>query len=381
MGDVWFLSMIFPRDKDLDSVEKKFAEAIGTRIDDIKEQEIKDLKELKVLDITRSMPINLTNTYFYLHKNKLNGLAIFTIVSYVSLNGLRGEKRLEFLKKVGVATSKLEPLLAYGGIGGYIEDRLLNAEFEYYSDPYFLCLEPIVPLEDEPGDYDFLFNEKNHETIEKIKKVLPKKELLLLLKKYSAALIQGKQGAGVIRNGFDEAECIWRPRYFLRKAIREIGIDLSEGFTELYYYDFHLKKEPENAPKILSIVNNNIEKKYQWWDFATRNALGHAFVYEPRETYKTFKKYYQTHKGLFGFSQPSGQSIGELLIKEYISSDREYGADFFDKMVGGNVISQEEATKLKTKYIDATKNNDNVAGWKVLGEVAQRLDKKFLEIQ
>lgn len=369
MSEVCVLNIIFPSNEDLDMVEKKLVESLG--------QEIRKGELLGGAWERYILIEPAHDSYFYLSKHKGDRLAVFGIISSSSLGNLIGKDLFEFLEKIGDATSKLDPLLAYwyytGSFGGEV---LMGSEFEYYAEPYFFCLEPTKEDEDRRHENGFLFDGKNRQKIEEIKKVMPREELLKLLEKHSKKLILGKCGAGIIKEvGYDA----FYPRYFVRKAVRGKNINLPEGFTELLYYDLEFEKEPENAGKMLDIVNNNLEKISLDWRYEIKRALRHAFKYKPKETYKTFEKYCQMHK--LEFSPTQEQSIGRIFIEECTSFDEEYAVVFLDNMVEVRVLTQKEASDLKIEYSEAKKNRDNFARRNVLGKIGKYLDKKFGGIQ
>ncbi len=370
MGEVCVLKLVFPPNEDLDIVEKKFVESLG--------QEIRR-GELIGGVWERYILIEQADSYFYLSKHKDDRLALFGIISSTSLSGLTGKDLFEFLNRIGDATSKLDPLFAYWEYtGSFGVEIVMESEFEYYSEPYFFCLEPVVERGDKGDDVGFLFDEKTHQKIEEIKKVMPRDELLALLEKHSKKLVLGKCGAGIIKEvGYDA----YYPRYFVRKAVREKNINLPEGFTELLYYDLEFEKEPENAGKLLDIVNNNLEKISIDWECEIMKALQHAFRYKPKEAYITFQKYYLANKENldFGGSWYKGDSVGEMILGRYLEDKEEH--IFFGKMIEAGVLTQKEASELETKYTEAMHNKDYQTVRKVLREVGQHIDKKWGGLQ
>jgi hypothetical protein len=166
------------------------------------------------------------------------------------------KNREETLKILKESIQKIQPDIAYFGTEG-----LTDSEYEYHADPYYFCLEATdYTNKNKPEEYLFL-KEKNKK-LEEIKKILTKKELFELIKKYSDRTIEINNNLVVIRDGsrytHKVASDIY-PRYFIRKELRKRGIKLGEGEAEKYF-----KSEMIIAPhrmKEAGLINQKIYDK------------------------------------------------------------------------------------------------------------------------
>ena len=210
MGEVCYLDLFFNSQENLDEKEKEFLKALEPNIRTKGQSGI---------------AIDLAHAYFTIYKKKEKGYGKLSLSSATSLSELHGKKLNKFLEIVGNAASKVDPRLAYWNTtGAMYHEILLDSEFEYYSEPYFFCLEPrITDPSSESQVTRFIFDKQNLDKIEELKKELPKDELLAILKKHSGKLILGHAGVGIIKEpGHDSSYT----RYFVRNAVREKNIYL-----------------------------------------------------------------------------------------------------------------------------------------------------------
>ncbi|MBS3134690.1 hypothetical protein J4214_05660 [Candidatus Woesearchaeota archaeon] len=131
---------------------------------------------------------------------------------------------------------EVDPHIALTGL---TEDNQINAKLEYYYDLYNFCLKC--------EDISEIFTKENQELIKKIKKILPKEKLLNILKKYSIEFFSGGEGFGVIKGKkgseiIDHYGYVWFPRYFVRREVRKLGIELD--------YDNFVDKLPEKFKEV-----------------------------------------------------------------------------------------------------------------------------------
>lgn len=135
-------------------------------------------------------------------------------------------------------SQQLNPVVAVSCLEGAL-GTINELSAMYYSDPYYFALEP-------PGNYrpvirqtleQFLRDNKIKKKLAEIKKVLPLKELVEILRRYSEKVVLGQNGGigilkGAAANG-PNATYVF-PHYFLRQVIRSRGIQLEGGFAEKY---------------------------------------------------------------------------------------------------------------------------------------------------
>ncbi|MDO8740280.1 MAG: hypothetical protein Q7J54_01755 [Candidatus Woesearchaeota archaeon] len=123
-------------------------------------------------------------------------------------------------KVLSCAINDKNIIMAYDGTSDRDYIAAIGPEFEYHLNPYYFCFD--IPS---PNMFLNILGEK----IPEIRKVLPKAELIKLIKRWSDKTIISKAGGvAVVREKSGYAY----PRYFIRKRLRELGIDLGEGEAE-----------------------------------------------------------------------------------------------------------------------------------------------------
>ncbi len=127
----------------------------------------------------------------------------------------------EILKKI----IKLKNLKMACALSKEVTENISEALFEYYSDPYYFCFELKAR---------YLFLDELKDEINKIKKVLPKKELTELIKKNARKPILIGKGIGILKTKYGAYEEPVYPRYFIRKELRKRGMQIEEGKAEEY---------------------------------------------------------------------------------------------------------------------------------------------------
>jgi hypothetical protein len=119
----------------------------------------------------------------------------------------------EILKEV----IKLKNLkMAYAG--GDITEEISEMAFEYYNDPYYFCFELKAR---------WLFLDELKDEINKIKKILPKKELIEIIKNNAKKVFLTDKGIGILKtySGPNERELI-------RKELKKKGIPFEDNEDE-----------------------------------------------------------------------------------------------------------------------------------------------------
>ena len=339
MGEICYLDLFFNSQENLDEKEKEFLKAL--------EPNIRTKGQSGIV-------IDLANTYFNPYKKKEIGYGKLSLSSVTSLSELHGKKLNKFLEIVGKAASKVYPRLAYWNITGVAyHEILLQSGFEYYSEPYFFCLEPrITDPSTDSQVARFIFDKQNLDKIEEIKKELPKDELLAILKKHSEKLILGQAGVGIIKElGHDSSYT----RYFVRKAVREKNIYLQESFTELVYYDYHINDNPEKYSKsILNIVKDNLDEKSIGWKQDIQFALCSSFLYKPKEALEIFEKFKEKNKSSYSEDL---KSVEEKIVNHYFGVDKKRDL-FLQKLIEWEAISKEDSEKIVEEYEEAIQRKE-----------------------
>ncbi len=329
MGIVFFLEMVFPTTQDLNLVEKKFLELLKHNI--------------IARDEVHGIVISPANSFFTIRKAKLLNGSFFSLVSNTNASELTENSRLyEFLAVLGKVVAELNPIFAYWGSDYDSEEGIITSNFEYYSNPYFFCVEPLLDFKKEK--LGFLYDVGTLKKFDEFKKVLSTNELRALLKKHSLKLIQGKEGLGVIKEQ-DEVLSLIKPRYFVRQYLREKNVNIDDGLAELAYYEANLKDGKEIvADKILSFANKNLEPKFYclYLLFEISFALKSCFIYRPKETFITLKKFMEKNPNYFWQDQTMRKiTAGELIAKHYFDRLGQV-QKFLELLVELNIVSKEK---------------------------------------
>ena len=340
MGEVCYLDLFFNSQENLDEKEKEFLKALEPNIRTKGQSGI---------------AIDLAHAYFTIYKKKEKGYGKLSLSSATSLSELHGKKLNKFLEIVGNAASKVDPRLAYWNTtGAMYHEILLDSEFEYYSEPYFFCLEPrITDPSSESQVTRFIFDKQNLDKIEELKKELPKDELLAILKKHSGKLILGHAGVGIIKEpGHDSSYT----RYFVRNAVREKNIYLQESFTELVYYDYHINDNPAKySESIVNIVKDNLDEKSIGWKQNIQFALCSSFLYKPKEVLEIFGKFKEKNKPLY---IEDLQFVEEKIVNHYFDVDYKKRDLLLQKLIEWGAISKEDSEKIVEEYEEAIQRKE-----------------------
>lgn len=221
MGAVyWGFKLYFDESIGSREIEKEFVELLAKHTHDGKPPE---KVEGKFYEIWLKLPSGTNSANYSLR------VAPFELSLWTDMT-ISGEE-VTLLDNIMFAIAKeMEPICACSNIEAH---DTVNEGSIYYSDPYFLVLEPPAP-----GSHvsieEFLIDERALQKISEIKKVLPNKELLQIIKKYSKEIIIGKHGIGIVKLDCSYQEAYVYPHYFLRKLVRSRGVELEEGYAEKY---------------------------------------------------------------------------------------------------------------------------------------------------
>lgn len=101
-----------------------------------------------------------------------------------------------------------------------VTENLSETLFEYYNEPYYFCFELKAR---------YLFLDELKEEINKIKKILPKKELIEIIKNNAKKVFLTEKGIGILKTYSDPDE-----RELIQKELRKRGIPLEKGEAEKY---------------------------------------------------------------------------------------------------------------------------------------------------
>jgi len=119
----------------------------------------------------------------------------------------------EILKKI----VKLKNLkMAYAG--GDIEEEISDMSFQYFNNPYYFCFELKAR---------WLFLDELKEEIEKIKKILPEKKLIEIIKKNTKKVFLTEKGVGILKTYFGPDEI-----KLIKTELRKKGIPPENNKTE-----------------------------------------------------------------------------------------------------------------------------------------------------
>ncbi|MBI2142203.1 hypothetical protein HYU15_01785 [Candidatus Woesearchaeota archaeon] len=133
--------------------------------------------------------------------------------------------------------NEIDPLFAWGGSEN--SNGPATTPVEHHRNPYFFCLEP---LDDHP-DYTagFFCDEVLLRKVSEIAKVLPKDELIELLRTCCERVGVGHYGGVTVMKGVDDF-LIERVRFIMPREVRKRGVDLEEGRIEKYAKEAEMKR-------------------------------------------------------------------------------------------------------------------------------------------
>lgn len=112
------------------------------------------------------------------------------------------------------------------------EHRPYQDRAEYYRNPYFFGMEPSFGPDMDYGKFDlsFLNDSGIAAKLAEFERALPRGELVELLRKHSAQVVESSDGGvGVVKGWLYSAH----PRYFVREELRARGVSIPDGVAEL----------------------------------------------------------------------------------------------------------------------------------------------------
>lgn len=123
----------------------------------------------------------------------------------------------------------------------------IESYIEYYKDPYFFCIEP--PYENdqiiEDMDTSFLEDSDTLNLLTKCRSVMTEEELISITQSKSSGFLKLPNGLAVMRKPGSSLvgalKSFVYPRYFIRKELRKIGVDIPEGLAEKYAKELGIK--------------------------------------------------------------------------------------------------------------------------------------------
>ncbi|MBI2581452.1 hypothetical protein HYV85_06660 [Candidatus Woesearchaeota archaeon] len=151
-------------------------------------------------------------------------------------------KEIDLIHEIFLAAcTELKPV--YGSAHATMSElhRPLIDQAEYYQNPYLFCVEPPLFFSDFSPEafHNFLHDGGLAAKLAEIEKVMPRDELVELIRKHVEKIVTADDGGvGILKNKVPQPSY---PRYFIRQELRRRGVQLPDGLAESYAMKFEIK--------------------------------------------------------------------------------------------------------------------------------------------